>query len=231
MIIQSIMSSPAVTVHPSTPIAKAAQLMLERHVSGLPVVDADDRLVGIVSEGDFLRRAELGTERQRSKWLEFFVSPGKAADEYVRAHGRLVSEVMTSQVATISPYTPISAAVEMMEKENVKRLPVVFRDKLVGVVTRSDLLRALLQALPGDEAAGQDEQIETAILKELEKQSWSRNGSIRVGVANGVATLSGTIFDDRERLAAKVAAENAPGVKAVVDDLTWIDPNLGVVIA
>jgi CBS domain-containing protein len=231
MIIQDIMSSPVTTVQPSTSIADAARLMLEQHISGLPVVDADGKIVGLVSESDFLRRSELGTERQRSKWLEFFIAPGKAAQEYVAAHGRLVGEVMTSQVTTVSPYAPINEAVELMERDHVKRLPVVFDDELIGVVARSDLLRALVGTLSPGQASLQDGQIAAAVVRELRRQSWTSNGSIRVAAADGVVTLSGTIFDERERLAAKVAAENVPGVKAVIDDLTWIDPNLGIVVA
>jgi CBS domain-containing protein len=231
MIIQDIMSSPVVTVQPTTSIADAARLMLERHISGLPVLDADGRLVGVLSESDLLRRSELGTERQRSKWLEFFTSPGKAAQEYVAAHGRLVGEVMTSPVTTVPPYAPISKAVELMERNHVKRLPVVVDDELIGVVARSDLLRALVGTLSPEQTSLQDDQIAAAVLRELRQQRWTSSGSIRVAAVDGVVTLSGTIFDERERLAAKVAAENIPGVKSVIDDLTWIDPSLGIVVA
>jgi len=228
MLIQAIMTAPAITVGAKTPVAEAAKIMLDHRISGLPVVDAEGNLVGIVSEGDFLRRGELHTERKRSWLLDFLASPGKIADEYVRSHGRSVDEVMTSEVRTVLPGSMINEAVDMMEKYGIKRLPVVSKGKVVGIVCRSDLLRALIRLLPSKAAPAKDEEIEDAIAAELSQQSWSRNGFINVKVINGVAELSGSIFDERERLAAKVAAENVPGVKYVSDQITWIDPYLGV---
>jgi len=215
-------------VKSSSSIADAARLLLDNYISGLPVVDDNGAIVGIVSEGDFLRRGELDTERRRSAFLEFFVSPGRLADEYVHAYGRLIGEVMTSPVKTISPQALVSEAVETMERDGINRLPVVDGEKLVGIVTRSDLLRALANILANKAKPHSDAEIEALIITELGKRSWSQNGFIRVDVKDGIAELSGSIFDERERLAAKVLAENVPGVKAVKDCLTWIDPYIGV---
>ncbi|WP_414132455.1 CBS domain-containing protein [Rhizobium jaguaris] len=212
------------------PPPETASLMLDNRISGLPVVDDNGALVGIVSEGDFLRRVELETERRRSCFLEFLTSRGKLAGEYLHAHGRKVEEAMTSPVTTISSQQPISDAVELMERSNINRPPVVEDDQLIGIVARSDLLRVLLCVLAVKPTSTADAQIEAAIQTELAKHSWSRNGSIRVAVRDSVAELSGTIFDERERLAAKVAAENVPGVKSVNDQLTWIDPYYGVAV-
>ncbi|ENN85269.1 hypothetical protein RHSP_54433 [Rhizobium freirei PRF 81] len=231
MLIQDIMTPAPVTVKMSAPIAEAAKLLLDKHLSGLPVVDGKGVVVGIISEGDFLRRGELKTERQRSALLEFFVSPGRLAQEYAHANGRLVEEVMTSPVKTISPFSSISEAVDVMERESIKRLPVVDGGKLVGIVTRSDLLRALAGILATTAEPCGDAEIEARIADELGKRSWSENGFIHVNVRDGIAELSGSIFDERERLAAKVLAENVPGVKAVTDHLTWIDPYSGIAIS
>ena len=231
MLIQDIMTPAPITVKASSSIVEAAKLLLDNHVSGLPVVDDKGSIVGIVSEGDFLRRGELNTERQRSAFLEFFVSPGRLADEYVHAHGRLVEEVMNTPAKTISPQASASEAVEMMEREGINRLPVIDGEKLVGIVTRSDLLRALAGILAEKVSPHGDAEIEALIISELGKRSWSQNGFIRVSVKDGIAELSGSIFDERERLAAKVLAENVPGVKAVKDCLTWIDPYIGVAMS
>lgn len=231
MLIQDIMTPAPITVKASSSIVEAAKLLLDNHVSGLPVVDDKGSIVGIVSEGDFLRRGELNTERQRSAFLEFFVSPGRLADEYVHAHGRLVEEVMNAPAKTISPQASASEAVEMMEREGINRLPVIDGEKLVGIVTRSDLLRALAGILAEKVSPHGDAEIEALIISELGKRSWSQNGFIRVSVKDGIAELSGSIFDERERLAAKVLAENVPGVKAVKDCLTWIDPYIGVAMS
>ncbi|MBY5851765.1 CBS domain-containing protein [Rhizobium ruizarguesonis] len=225
MLVQAIMTSPPITVPASCSVAEAAKRMLDNKISGLPVVDANGALVGIVSEGDFLRRSELNTERKRSWLLEWLTSSGKIADEYVRAHGRRVEEVMTVPVSAIAPTASIADAVSLMERQDVKRLPVVADGRLVGIVARSDLLRALSQALPAAAVSAGDAQIQAAIDAELARQSWSRNGFIHCRVANGVAELSGTIFDERERLAAKVA-----GVTSIKDQLVWVDPYYGVAI-
>ncbi|MBX5224758.1 CBS domain-containing protein [Rhizobium sp. NLR8a] len=229
MLVQDIMTSPAITVTTSCSVAEAAKLMLDNKISGLPVVDANGALVGIVSEGDFLRRGELNTERKRSWLLEWLTSSGKIAAEYVRTHGRRVDEVMTSKVSTIAPTASISDAVKSMERQDVKRLPVAENGRLVGIVSRCDLLRALSRALPSSLSAG-DAQIQAAIESELAKQSWSRNGFIHCHVTGGVAELTGTIFDERERLAAKVAAENVAGVTSVRDLLVWVDPYYGIAL-
>ena len=228
MLIQAIMASPVIAVSSSASIAEAAKLMLDNHISGLPVVDPGGTLAGIISESDFLRRGELQTERQRSWLLGFLASPGKIADEYVRAHGRKVDEVMSPSVITISSQAPVSDAVDLMERQHIKRLPVIENGKLVGIVSRCDLLRALLKSLPDNTVSPSDEDIEAAVLCELNQQTWSRNGFIHVNVADGAVELSGTIFDERERLAAQVTAENVPGVKSVTDRLVWVDPLYGV---
>ncbi|MGO7211798.1 CBS domain-containing protein [Rhizobium ruizarguesonis] len=230
MLVQAIMTSAPITVTASSSVAEAAKLMLDNKISGLPVVDASGALVGIVSEGDFLRRSELNTERKRSWLLDWLTSPGKIADEYVRAHGRRVEEVMTAPVSAIAPTASISDAVRLMERQDIKRLPVVADGRLVGIVARSDLLRALSQALPIAAVSAGDAEIQAAIDAELARQSWSRNGFIHCRVANGVAELTGTIFDERERLAAKVAVENVPGVTSIRDQLVWVDPYYGVAI-
>ncbi|MFG1464105.1 CBS domain-containing protein [Xanthobacter sp. DSM 24535] len=231
MRVANVMTAPVISVEPTTTIADAAKLMLAQHISGLPVVAKDGTLVGMITEGDFLRRAELGTQVQRSWWLELIVSPGKEAEEYVQAHGRTVDEVMTRDVVTTRKETPLSEVVETMTRERIKRLPVVEDGKLIGIVARSDLLRALAAALPSGSAAETDDaRLRAAILKELGTQPWSGNGLVRVHVADGVAELRGTIFDERERMAIRVVAENVPGVKKVIDQLVWVEPMSGMVI-
>jgi CBS domain-containing protein len=231
MLVANIMTTPVISVEPSASIREAAALMLAHRISGLPVVKRDGTLIGMVTEGDFLRRGELGTERKRSWWLEIFVSPGKIADEYVHTHGRKVEEVMSDDVVTTYMNAPLEEVVETMSRHRVKRLPVVENGKVVGIVARSDLLRALARTQPSnDPVAVSDERIRTDIEAELAKQSWSGHGSIHVNVKNGAIELSGVIFDERERRAAYVAAENVAGVKSVSDEIVWVEPMSGMVI-
>ncbi|MGY6250727.1 CBS domain-containing protein [Bosea thiooxidans] len=229
MRVSEIMTSPVLGVEPSASVADAAKLMLGSHVSGLPVVTSDGHLVGIVTEGDFMRRGELGTTRKRPRWLQFFISPGKDAEEYVQSHGRRVQEVMSPEPVAISAEASLADLVELMIARKIKRVPVVDKDKLVGIVARSDLMRAMLRAIPASApAANDDNRIRQAIAAELAKQPWSN--AIRVEVDHGIAELSGAIFDERAREAARVVAENVPGVKNVKDQLAWIEPLSGIYI-
>ncbi|MGX8013509.1 CBS domain-containing protein [Mesorhizobium sp. ORM8.1] len=228
---ESVMTSPVISIEPSASIADAAGLMLSRKISGLPVIRPDGALVGIVSEGDFLRRGELGTKRKRARWLEFLVSPGRVAEEYVHANGRRVDEVMSEDVVTTSPESSLEDVVELMTRHHVKRIPVVEGRNIVGIITRSDLLRALLRSLPArDSTMVGDEQIRQGIVAELAAQSWAGAGMIHVRVDKGVAELNGAILDERERQAALVAAENVAGVKSVTDHLYWVEPLSGIVV-
>ncbi len=138
-----IMTRPVITVTPETTVVEAANIMLQRHVSGLPVVDAAGKLVGIVSEGDFIRRSEIGTQRKRGRWLKLILGPGKAATDFVHEHGGKIGEIMTTEPLTVTEDTDLEKIVQLMEKNNIKRLPVTRGDQIVGIVSRSNLLQAV----------------------------------------------------------------------------------------
>jgi len=233
MIVGQVMTSKLLTVAPETTIIAAARLMLEHHISGLPVIDDENHVVGMVTEGDLLRRAETGTARHRSAWMELLLGPGRLAHDYVDTHARKVGEVMTREVFSVSPHDPLSLVVELMEKRHIKRLPVVSKDRLVGIVSRADLVRALLNTLTGETETPTpvgDADIKAAVTAIIEREPWGPRFSVDVVVEDGVVDLHGTITDDRERAALTVAAENVPGVKAVHDHLVWVEPNSGIVI-
>ena len=231
MKVKDIMTSPVLSVESESPISQAIQLMLEKRISGLPVLDGQGRLVGIVTEGDFLRRTETGTQRRRSRWLEFLIGPGRLADEYTRSHGRKVIDVMTPDPVTINEQTSLEQVVQIMEKHRIKRLPVLREQKLVGIVSRANLLHALAGVASDIKpVTTSDEAIREQLLAELGRQSWAPAALINAIVKQGVVELWGTITDERERQASIVAAENVPGVKGVRDHLVWIEPNTGTVI-
>jgi CBS domain-containing protein len=226
-----VMTTHVVSVAPDDSILKCVRLMLEYRISGLPVIDAKGSLVGVVTEGDFLRRAEAGTERKRPRWLEFIAGPGRLADEYVHSHGRKVSEVMTPDPITIVEDTPVEEVVRLMEQRRIKRLPVVRGNNVVGIVSRANLLHAL--ASVGHEAvplAKDDQAIRARILAELAKQPWMPRDLIDVTVRNGAIELWGVVTAGHQREAAGVLAENVPGVKEVKNHITWIEPTSGVVM-
>jgi CBS domain-containing protein len=223
-----IMTRPVITVTPETTIVEAASTMLQRHLSGLPIVDAAGKLVGIVSESDFIRRGEIGTERKRGRFLPFILGPGQAATDFVHEHGRKIAEIMTREPLTISEDTPLEEIVELMEKRNVKRLPVMRGDQIVGIVSRANLLRAvasLARQIPDPTA--DDDHIRNRIIDALAKNDWCPYG-LSVIVRDGIVHLSGVITDERSRQAAVVAAENVTGVNKVHDHLCWGDPMSGL---
>jgi hypothetical protein len=195
------------------------------------VVDSAGKLKGIVTEGDFLRRTETGTQRKRARFVEFLLGPGRLATDYVQASGRQVSEVMTLDPYTVGEHAPLSEVVRVMERRRVKRVPVVRGHKVVGIVTRANLMRAVIRAeLAEKPAAASDTEIRDRLMAELKKQPWAPVGLIDVAVTDGVVKLSGALTDERQRQALRVAAENVPGVNKVEDNLIWIDPNSGVIV-
>jgi CBS domain-containing protein len=221
-----IMTRAVVTVTPDSTILEAADIMLKHHVSGLPVVDAAGKLVGIVSEGDFIRRSEIGTQRKRSRWLKFLM--GTDATQYVREHGRKVSEVMTRDPLTIAEEATLEEIVNAMEANGIKRMPVMRDGKLVGIVSRANLLHAvasLAREIPDPTA--DDDHIRSRIIQALEKHDWSPFG-LNVIVRDGIVHLSGVITDEGSRQAAIVATENVAGVKKVHDHLSWVDVMSGM---
>jgi CBS domain-containing protein len=230
-----IMTQPVISVTPETKIAEAARLMLQHRISGLPVVDGEGALVGIVTEGDLVRRSEIGTERHRVRWVELLIGPGRLARDYVDAHARTVGEVMTDSVAVVSPDAMLPEVVRLMEKRHVKRVPVVENGAIVGIVSRANLVRALVHTLTRtavDAAAAtcSDADIRERILAEINKEPWGPRFSIDVTVEQGVVELHGSITDERERAALRVVAKNTPGVKHVRDQLVWVEPVSGLVI-
>ncbi len=226
---REIMTSPVISVQPSDSIETAVRLMLDKNISGLPVIDESGKLVGLVTESDFLRRAEIGTQKKRGKFLQFILGTGKLAEEFAQAHGRKVSEVMTSGPITASPETPLDEVVALMEKHSVKRLPVVDDGRVVGIISRSNLLHALASLVTGTpRSAVGDYTIRDRILHSYAQQDWGSIGSLDVIVRDGVVDLWGVILDERQRAAMIVLVENVPGVKLVRDHLAWVDPVSGI---
>jgi CBS domain-containing protein len=233
MIVSDVMTRRVLSVAPDESVEHAVNLMLRHGISGLFVVDAQGTLVGVMTEGDLLRRDELGTERHRPWWLRMLVSPGRQAQDFTRAHGRKVSDIMTPDVISVAASTSLEEVVETMEKQRIKRVAVTEGGRMVGVVARSDLLRALLsheRDRKPAETQEDDRTIRASILAALEAASWAPMTTLNVTVANGVVDIWGTITNPDERRAICVMAENVPGVKTVHDHLVYVEPYTGTVI-
>ena len=232
MRVKDVMTRKVVSVLPRASVAEALDLMVRSHVSGLPVIDETASLVGMVSEGDFLRRSELGTEQPKLHWLKDLLLPGRAAKAYARTHGRHVDEIMSRDVATIEEDLRLEEAVALMERRHVKRLPVLTNDRVVGIITRADFVRELIEFVREsyDEPLTSDAEIKERIQAELHAQQWAPVASINILVKDGVVNLHGVLTDERERDAIRVIAENVGGVRQVHDHVIWVEGYSGTTL-
>lgn len=228
---RDVMSQAVISVPPDATVEAALRLMVEKNISGLPVIDAAGQLVGIVSEGDFLRRAELGTQPRQPRWIEFLMGPGALAEQYVRASGRKVGEIMTALVRSVAEDTPLDDVVMLMERYHIKRVPVMRGERPVGIITRANLIRALASVSRelAPTTAG-DSEIRERIVKAIRELPWGPGAMVQVLVREGVVTFTGSVFDERQRRALHVLAENTAGVKGMRDHMVWIEPMSGMVI-
>ena len=225
-----VMTPDVITVQPDTSLEQIVTLMLEHGISGVPVMDGES-VVGIVTEGDLLRRVELGTEPHRSRWLEALSGATPLAAEYARSHGRKASEVMTHGIVAVADDTPLAEIVRLLEARRIKRVPVLRDGKLVGIVSRANVLRVLAGRLaPVMPRVPDDGRIRDVLMHELRTHKWGAFvGQLEVQVANGVVTLRGIVNSEEQRTAVCVAAENVPGVLRVEDRLEDVTDAGGMV--
>ena len=222
MKVSDVMTRRVISVRPEAGIRDAVQLMLKNKISGLPVIDGKRKLVGIVSEGDFLRRGETGTDAQRSPWYDALFGSTEAARAYAHAYGRRVHDVMTGKPITVGENTSLREAVGLMEQHRVKRLPVLRGDKVIGILSRANLISALVKmhrAAP--KSSKGDEAIRRRILLAVRKQTWSVGMLVEVVVRDGIVSLWGKVDDPEHRDALKILVEATPGVKRLEDHLSW----------
>jgi CBS domain-containing protein len=218
-----VMTVNVVSVDPETPVQEVAKLLSERGISGVPVVEKGGRLVGMISEGDLMRRVETGTQLRRSWWLEMLSTNTELATDYVKTHGRRARHVMTGKVVTVAETTPLVEIADMLERHRIKRVPVVRNGALVGIVSRANLVRALASGgRPAGAGPKADDAIRDKLLAELRRQKWAEASPGNVIVTDGVVHLWGRVLSEEERQALAVAAENTDGVRAVEDHTTLL---------
>ena len=219
MRVRDIMTQPVFTVRSTDPIEGAAALLAHRRITAAPVVDGDGRLIGMVSEGDLLRRAEAGTEQRRPWWLLGLTRDETLAEDYVKAHTRRVEDVMIRRVVTAAPDTPLHEVATLLEKSAIKRVPIVENGELVGIVSRANLIQAIASARKALDIRFTDSAIRDKLLAHLKHQAWAHTSTLNITVTDGVVDLWGLTDSDAERKAIRVAAETAQGVNAVNDNL------------
>jgi CBS domain-containing protein len=214
---RDVMVRAVVTTSPDTTVEKLARLMINLRISGVPVMDKDGRLVGMVTEGDLLRRVETGTERHRPRWSEPFSSNSRLAAEYIKSHAKRVADIMTREVCSVGELATLGEIADLLEAKHIKRVPVVHDGKIVGIVSRADLLKVLVSGGAGTENEEQDRAIRALLLAELREQKWADASEGRVVVSDGIVHLWGIVGSENERRALRIAAENTPGVRGVED--------------
>jgi len=217
-----IMVRDVVTARPDTRLVDAIKLMGDHDVSALPVVDDDGRLIGIISESDLIHRVEIGTEKHRPWWLEAVSGAAALAEDFAKSHGKTVDEVMTTDVVSASEDTPLSEIATLLERKRIKRVPIVRNGKLVGVVSRSNLVQAVASVIQhgqGEDATQRDADIRRELLARMENQSWTDFGSRNIIVSQGVVHLWGLVSSEAEHKALLALAEGVPGVSRVSDEM------------
>jgi CBS domain-containing protein len=178
-----VMVRNVVTVRPDTAVAEAVRLLVDHDVSALPVVNDEGHIVGIISEADLMHRAEIATEHRRRRWIESLVGASTLAGEFARSHGSRVSEVMTPEVITVSEDTPISEIASLLERNRIKRVPVVRDGRVVGIVSRANLIQALASVVGrGEMAESADQRIREELLSRLGEQPWTDFGDRNITV-------------------------------------------------
>ncbi|MBI1942699.1 MAG: CBS domain-containing protein [Betaproteobacteria bacterium] len=210
-----VMVKDVISVAPGASVREVASLMLERRISGVPVVDGERRVLGILSEGDLIRRPELGTDKHPAGWLSVFLSEDESARDFVKTHGMTAREVMSQPAICVAPDTPLAAVVRLMERHRVKRLPVVEHGRLAGLLTRADLLRALVAQQSVSPAASSDQELRDRIDSMLRHEGWASSAFVHVLVENGVAQLWGAVESASQREALMLAVRSVPGVRDV----------------
>lgn len=210
-----VMVKDVVSVGPEASVREVASLMLARRISGVPVVGENRHVLGIVSEGDLIRRPEIETDRIPEGWLGLFLSDEQRARNFVKSHGRKAREVMSQPVICVGPDTPLAGIVRLMERHRIKRVAVVEQGRLAGLVTRTDLLRAMLAHQDSSPAASGDEALRARVASMLEGEAWASSAMVFVRVEHGVAQLWGTVESASQREALILAVRGVPGIRDV----------------
>ena len=222
MLASDVMTGAAITIAPDATVADAARIMAEKGLSGLPVVGLSGQLVGIVTEGDLLRRKELGSETRRTWWARLFRDDKSLAGEFAKAHGRFVRQVMTRNVICVRHDTPIGRVAELLSTLDVKRLPVLKNGALVGVVSRRDVMRSLakLAALEAQPQKASDDEIARSVLSRIDNAPFVAAVQVQLTITAGVVEVSGRVSSENQRQAVLAMLEDTPGVVRVIDRLT-----------
>ena len=224
-----VMTKRVISIQPQVTIVQAIKLMLKNRVSGLPVIDENSKLVGIITEGDFLHRWEIGTELKRNAWLDAIFGPEESAHDYVHAHSMKVADLMSRQPITVDEDTSLDRVIDLMERHHIKRLPVLRKGKVVGIISRANLMRALASLhRSASKTTRNDQELRKRIVTDVKKQNWAYGSDIMVLVRGGVVDLCGTVSDPSQRAALRALVKEKSGVRKLYDHLRLKDEDISV---
>lgn len=223
MLARDVMTTPVLAVRPDTAVADIAEILLQCRISAVPVVDEEGRVRGMVSEGDLINRADAGTRHRRSWWLEMLKDPEERSREFLRTQGRRAEDVMSRDVVAAAEDTPLPALAAMLEKHHVKRVPVLREGKLVGIVSRANLLHGFALSEPSEPMVQDDRDIREMLSQALREAGLPMH-QVNVTVSDGAVRLWGWIDAEVQRQAARAAVESTPGVCSLEDNLVVTSP-------
>lgn len=223
---QDVMTTNVVSVSPDTPVEKIARTLIDHRISAVPVIDEDTHVLGMVSEGDLMRRPESETHRHTAWWLGLLTSPAEEAAKFIKSHGRKASDVMTSPVITVEEDTRLEEVADILERLRIKRVPVLRKDKVVGIVSRANLLHGLVTAKLAGGVTSRDEAIRNAVMEAISKEGGVQDKDLNVTVSQGAVHLWGVVRSEAEKDAVRSVVERTSGVRSVDDHIGVVRPEI-----
>ncbi len=223
---REVMTKDVMTVKPDTTVGEIAALLVRHRISAVPVVEADNRVIGIVSQTDLAHRSETATEKRRKWWLEIFADPDVQAREYIKSHAHKAQDVMTRFVVSVSPGASLAEVADLLDTQRIRQVPVMDDGKLVGMISRTDLVRRLAEvAIVAPAVRSDNSALQKAIWDQIKKQTWLKSAYVSLTVNDGVVELWGAVDSDEQRRALRVLVEGVSGVQRV-DDQVRLFPKL-----
>jgi CBS domain-containing protein len=217
---QETMTKDVITVGPDATVGEIAGLFVRHRISAVPVVSADNRVVGIVTQTDLGHRSETGTEKKRKWWLDVFADADARAREYIKSHGLKAQDVMTRHIVSVSKTASLAEVAEVLDTHRIRQVPVMEGGKLVGMISRTDLVRKLAEVTVSAPATRPENGIlQKAIWDQIKAQAWLRSSYINLAVKDGVVELWGAVDSNEQRRALRVLVEGVSGVQKVEDNV------------
>ncbi len=218
MLAQEVMTKDVITVGPDTTVGEIAALLVRHRISAVPVVAAENRVIGIVSQTDLANRSETDTEKRRKWWLDIFADADAKAREYVKSHGRKAKDIMTRFVISVPPRASMAEVADLLDTHRIRQVPVMEDGKLLGMISRTDLVRKLAEVAVVAPAARPDSgTLQKAIWQRIHEQTWLKSAYVSVSTKDGIVELWGAVDSDQQRQALRVLVEGVAGVQRVED--------------